>query len=82
MKDILIKKEKIAREFQLWIILFATSFIINVAAIIIYKAPWIELITQLHYVVTLSVILYLGLSIFRALYLIVKRFIKFFSIKK
>lgn len=75
MKDIIIKKEIIAREIRLWIILFIISFCFNAVAIIIYQTPWYELITQLHYVTILSIFLYFFLIVLRSVFYFLKKII-------
>jgi hypothetical protein len=76
MKDITIKKEFILHEIRIIITLFALSFLLNVVAIIIYNGSWLEIITQLHYVILIAFVLYLILALFRVLYLITKKFLK------
>lgn len=75
MKDVIIKKETITSEIRLWIILFVISFILNAVAIVIYNAPWLELITQLHYVIILSLFLYCLLLVLRFGFYLIKKMI-------
>lgn len=82
MKDITIKKEFILREIRIIITLFAISSVLNVVAIIIYNAPLVEIITQLHYVILISFVLYLILALFRVLYLITKKIFKTKSLNR
>lgn len=68
MRDIIITAKRIKKELILLSSCFAIVFMINIIAIIIYKAPWIEILTQLGYVVIITVILYLLLFLFRFLF--------------
>lgn len=77
MKDIVIRKETVARE--LWILLgcFVATMLVNAGAIIAYHRPWYELFTQVGFVVSITVSLYLILWVVRLIVLIIKKlFIK------
>lgn len=65
MKDIVIHSGRVKKELIFFLICFMIAFLTNVAAIIIYKTPWLEVFTQIGYVVVLSVSLYLFLAFFR-----------------
>jgi hypothetical protein len=45
------------REFIIWLIAFVVANLLNVYGIIHYNTRWIELITELGYVITLSLLL-------------------------
>jgi hypothetical protein len=55
------------REFLYWLLLFFVANVINGFAIYHYKTSWMELLTQMGYVVMLSVIFYILLVVIRAL---------------
>lgn len=78
MNEIKISVSSIKRELMILAIMFIIALFVNVYAIIVYGGQWIELISQLHIVIILSVLLYLlfallRLGIFAGRYL-VKRF--------
>lgn len=62
MKDIIITSKKLKQERNIYLLSFLLAFIINVIAIIIYSRPWIEIISQIGYVIVISFlsILYYG----------------------
>lgn len=62
MKDIIITSKKLKQERNIFLLSFLLAFIINVIAIIIYSRPWIEIISQIGYVIVISFssILYYG----------------------
>ena len=64
MKDIIITSQKIKRERN---ICFLLSFAINIIAILVYTRPWIEIFTQLGYVLVISFFIYFILWIPRIL---------------
>ncbi len=49
-------------------VLFALSFVLNLFAIIKYNSNWMELITQIHIVLFISLFLYAFSAIVRILY--------------
>ena len=51
MKDIIITSKKLKQERNIFLLSFLLAFIINVIAIIIYSRPWIEIISQIVYVI-------------------------------
>ena len=67
MKDIIITSQKIKRERNIYLICFLLSFAINIIAILVYTRPWIEIFTQLGYVLVISFFIYLY-SLFWLLY--------------
>lgn len=54
MKDIIITSKKLKQERNIYLLSFLLAFIINVIAIIIYSRPWIEIISQIGYVIVIS----------------------------
>ena len=51
MKDIIITSQKLKRERNIYLLSFILAFIVNVIAIIVYSRPWIEVISQIGYVI-------------------------------
>ena len=67
MKDIIITSKKLKQERNIYLLSFLLAFIINVIAIIIYSRPWIEIISQIGYVIVISFFIYLILWITRGI---------------
>lgn len=68
MKDIIITSKKLKRERNIYLLSFALAFIINVTAIMIYDRPWIEMGSQIGYVVVVSFFIYFLLWIPRGIW--------------
>lgn len=67
MKDIIITSKKLKQERNIYLISFLLAFAINVIAIIVYSRPWIEIISQIGYVIVISLSIYLLLWIPRGI---------------
>lgn len=67
MKDIVIPSHKVKREARIFMGCFIFAFLLNIAAIIIYKTPWYEAFTQIGYVIVIAVVLYLLMALIRFL---------------
>lgn len=67
MNDIIISSKRIFRELITFLICFLVGILVNVAAIIIYKANFSEFFSSLHYVLVFSIIIYLVWSFVRLL---------------
>ena len=67
MKDIIITSQKLKRERNIYLLSFILAFIVNVIAIIVYSRPWIEVMSQIGYVIVISIFLYLILWIPRGI---------------
>ena len=67
MKDIIITSKKLKRERNIYLLSFILSFIINIIAVIVYTRPWIELISQIGYVIVISIFIYFILWIPRGI---------------
>ena len=72
MKDIIIKPTHIRRELIILLICLVIAFILNIVSIIAYKTAWSELFSQLHYVLAISVALYLLFAFVRLVIGLVK----------
>ncbi|EKJ90459.1 hypothetical protein QR305_00711 [Bacteroides finegoldii] len=79
MKDIIITPKKLKRERNIYLLSFILAFIINIIAVIVYTRPWIELISQIGYVIVISFLIYFLLWIPRGIY---NAFIYLFRRKK
>ncbi len=60
---------------EAWVLLacFAGAFIFNIVGIIKFQSPAIELITQLHIVLILTVFFYILTGIFRLIYTLIRK---------
>ena len=67
MKDIIITSQKLKRERNIYLLSFILAFIVNVIAIIVYYRPWIEVISQIGYVIVISIFIYFILWIPRGI---------------
>lgn len=67
MKDIVVTASRLRRERNVYLVCFLLAFLLNLVAVVSFDRPWIELFSQLGYVVVISVVLYLLLWIFRLL---------------
>ncbi|RNC65646.1 hypothetical protein D7D25_05715 [Proteiniphilum sp. X52] len=65
MQDIIITSKRIRKEITILLVCFITAFIINVVAIAVYKTSWIEVVTQIGYVIVITIFLYLIVAVFR-----------------
>ncbi|MBX3007046.1 MAG: hypothetical protein KF816_03360 [Melioribacteraceae bacterium] len=65
MRDIVITKKQIKRELTIWLCCFGIAFIINFYAIFKYDTQWIELFTQFHVVLILSLFNFFVFGIIR-----------------
>lgn len=65
MKDIVITSRTIKRELFVILGCFLAAFCLNLGAIIHYHHPAVELVSQIGYVVVISVVLYFILWIVR-----------------
>ena len=58
MKDTVITASMKRRELLIWLICFVVANVVNVATIIKFQTSWLEIFTQIGYVVVLSILLY------------------------
>lgn len=71
MKDIIITSQTLRRERKIYLLSFALSLLINVIAIITYSRPWIEVVSQIGYVIVISLCIYLLLWIPRGILIVI-----------
>ena len=67
MKDIIITSRRLRQERNIYLLSFILAFIINVIAIIVYSRPWIEVISQIGYVIAISFLIYFLIRIPRGI---------------
>jgi hypothetical protein len=79
MKEIIITSKFMKREGFFLLLSFILAFIVNVVAIIVYKRPWIELISQIGYVIFVCIIIYFLTIILRILLFLIMRIIRVFK---
>lgn len=77
MKDLIITSGRLKKEMIIISSCFTTAFLINVAAIIMYKTPWHEMFTQIGYVIVITIVLYLVVAFFRLISVGIIRLFKF-----
>lgn len=73
MKESVITPGMKRREIIIWLICFIAAFIFNVVGIVMFRTPAIEVVTQLHLVLLVSLILYGLAGIFRVLFYLLSR---------
>lgn len=76
MKDIVIPAKKVKREVYILLGCFIFAFLLNIACIIIYKTRWIEIFTQIGYVIVIAVVLYLLIALIRFVAFLVGKLFK------
>ena len=67
MKDIIIKSDTVKRELLVFGACFVLACLMNIYAIAQAGTPWVELLTQLGYVIVIAVVLYVLIGILRAI---------------
>ena len=65
MKDILIKGYHAEREIKYFIACFIAAIALHVYAIVTYQTRWIELLTQIHVTLALTIVFYLIVLLIR-----------------
>ncbi len=65
MKDLVIKGKWIRRELIILAVLFLVAIITNIIGIIKHDTRWIEIISQIHVVLILTLVLYVFLWLVR-----------------
>ena len=76
MKDIVITQTRIKKEFLILIGCFIVAFITNVVSIVVYRTSWVEIFTQIGYVIVIALVLYFLLLLIRILLYGIKNFLK------
>ena len=65
MKDTVISAATKRRELYIWLACFVVANIVNVVTIIKFQTSWLEIFTQIGYVVITSLVLYVLVLIVR-----------------
>ncbi len=76
MKDIIISSKRVKKEVAILLACFTMAFIINVASIVIYKTSWLEIFTQIGYVIIITLTLYLVVAFIRLIIYLICRLTK------
>lgn len=76
MRDIVITSKRIKKEAYILLACFIVAFVANIMAIAIYKTAWVEVVTQIGYVVVLTIILYILIAFFRGVLWLISRLFK------
>ena len=71
MKDLVIKGKWIKRELIVLAVIFFIAVIINIIGIIQHNTEWIEMLSQLHVVIILTIVLYALIWLLRLLIYVV-----------
>lgn len=76
MKDIIIGAKRIKTELLTFLACFAIANLLNLYSIIAYKTAYVELLTQIFYVLLFSVALYIVWTIIRIIIFTSKKLFK------
>ncbi len=76
MKDMIISGETVRRELLILLCCFIIGMLTNVGAIIVYDRPFVELFTQIGFVIVFSLILYFALWIIRLIVMLVRLIVR------
>lgn len=72
MKDRVFTVKRQIKELRILLLCLVFTFLLNIVAVIIYKTPWIEILTEIGYVVSVAIILYLIILLIRLIIFSVK----------
>lgn len=75
MKDYILTAKRQKKELSILLCCFIFAFLLNIAAIIIYQSPWVEVISQIGYVVIVGLVIYAMLLLVRLIIFLVKTII-------
>jgi len=65
MNDLIIRAKTLKREGVILIILFVVSFLVNLYAVIAFDGSYLELFTQIGWVLVITLVLYLVIALIR-----------------
>ncbi len=82
MKNTIITVQQKKREIIIGLLCFLAANLVNLAAILIYKTSFTELIKSLGYVVVFSIVIYVFVGIVRILFYGIKKIYKMIFKKK
>jgi len=72
MKDHIITAKYQKKEFRILLFCFVFVFLLNIAAVIIYKSPWLEIFTEIGYVLLITMVLYFLFLLIRMIIFFIK----------
>ena len=72
MKDRILTAKRQIKELRILLLCIVFTFLLNIVAVIIYKTPWIEILTEIEYVVAIALVLYLIILLFRMIIFSIK----------
>ncbi|MCQ2149697.1 MAG: hypothetical protein MJY45_05010 [Bacteroidales bacterium] len=75
-KDSVITAKFKKRELTIALVCFGLAFIVNVCCVIAYSCPWVEIFTQIGFVIVFALIFYALCIVARLLALAVTRLIR------
>ena len=76
MKDIIIKEAIIRRELLFLLLSILIAFGMNIYAIITFETSWAELLTQLPFIILITLVIYLIILLARILFLGIYKLLK------
>ena len=76
MKDIIITPKHLIRELIVFIVCIVLACLLNVYAIITYHRPWMELISQIGFVIVVGIGIYVLVWVVRLIYYIIRYIIR------
>lgn len=76
MKDYVLTAQRQKKELIILLGCFILAFLLNIAAIIIYQSPWVEIVSQIGYVALTGLVIYVLLLLLRLLIFSVKVIIR------
>lgn len=76
MKDLVITPKRLKKEIYILLACFATAFLANIGAIIYFKTPWVEVFTQIGYVIVITIGLFVIVSLIRFIILLIRKLIR------
>ncbi len=76
MKDIIIRGATIRRELFFFLLSFIIAFGMNLYAIITFKTLWAELLTQLPFLILVTLVIYLIILLARIVFLGINKLLR------
>lgn len=72
MKDRVFTAKRQIKELRILLLCLVFTFLLNIVAVIIYKTPWIEIFTNIGYVIIVAIVLYLLILLIRMIIFSIK----------
>ena len=76
MKDRVFTVKRQIKELRILLLCLVFTFLLNIVAVILYKTSWIEIFTEIGYVVAVAIILYLIIFLIRLIIFSVKALLR------